>query len=248
MEELIVEHRTRELAGLEEEKRRVRDEQKEEALRVLAVRPLELQEQRTVDRWRIEMMVSERELSLTQRGSPEAIIEELDPPFVERLEIEAPQSSVESIRASVRMSRTEGCTVEVRGRDLAWVRSARTALTDEITRGVPWWAWLRSVWAAAICASALYIAFVIGGWEFMRYEYDNGTTRPFPQSLIQVLTLALIIVGMLSIGLNSIFGRVVQGLEILPPGATAKSGRAIGIVGSLGASFVIGILVNIMTR
>lgn len=251
MDDLIDSHRRRALAAVDETERGALRRAKEKGdfdIEGPFIRKnFESDRKRLSAEWTVEMVVRERDLSLTHTGPPDQIVNELDPPFAERLSIRAPRSANLPIQATVHFSQEEGCSVELRGNDPAWLRTARDTLGAELERGVPNWAWLRTYWASALSAATLYLAFAIAIWDRFKVEGSEGQASPlakFALLLVLGLICALILGGLLT----TIVRQYILGFEIIPPGATPRSRRVLGLIGSLVAALLIGVAVNLITK
>jgi hypothetical protein len=255
MDELIEPHRRQDLAAVDEWERRSLQEAKgksttfgmniSETIKANA----EKEKERLVEQWAVEMELSERDLSLTHIGPPDQIVNELDPAFVERLSMRAPRSSSLPIQATIHLTREKGCSVELRGDDPSWLRTARDTLSAELERGVPRWAWLRTLPGAALIAGVLYLALVIASWDSFVLR-SQATGKPFSFGWRPVLTFALGIIfsGLIGAVMEPGMRSLLLGFEIVPPGATPKSRKVLGIIGSLASALVLGIIVNLITN
>lgn len=190
------------------------------------------------------MEVVEREISLTRRGEAAEVVEGMDPPAVVRLELSAPRELLAPNRAVLRMSRAGSCTLEVKGSNPTWLYSAREALSSEIQRGVPWWALLRRPFATFASAAVIYCALILAVWESISFE---GGINTFWEKIAAWALIGFIAIPIIAIILDWLIGRLIPGIEIMTPGATPKSGKALGFIGSMAASFVLGIVVNLIT-
>lgn len=194
---------------------------------------------RLAEAWAVEMAWSERDLSLTHAGPPDQIVNEMDPAFVERVSIQAPKDILLPIQASIHLSRSNGCSVELRGQDPAWLRMARDTLSNEVQHGVPPWAWLRTIQAAFVYTGVIYVGLVVAAW--------NRVSGAWREKLIVSLLVGLPTVLGFSALLQPLVRRLLSGFEIIAPGAVPKSGRALGLVASVATSFILGIIVNLIT-
>jgi hypothetical protein len=255
MDELIEAHRRKELAAVDEaERRSLQAAQGQPTTFDMDVaesisRDADRDRERLVNEWSVEMEIGERDLSLTHAGPPDQIVNELDPAFVERLSIRAPRSASLAVQATVHLTREKGCSVELRGDDPSWLRLARDTLSAELERGVPRWAWLRTLPAAALIGAVLYLAVLIAFWD--RFVFENERTGE-PLSVGSRLLLIFAIGLIFSLIVGSIAERGMRtfllGFEIVPPGATSKSRKVLGVIGSLASALVLGIIVNLITR
>lgn len=203
-------------------------------------------------RWSTEMTVTEREMSLTLQGEPGEVIEAIDPSFVERLEIQAPASPTAPIRAVVRMSRAEGCSLEVQGSDPAWVSSARDALSSEIRRAMPWWGWLRSArsWLLYFfVAIPIAIALVLLLAILLPDSGESQASQNTPALLGWLAGAAVIGIpsALIASAIHSLARRSLPGFEVTPAGSSPKAIRALAFMGGLGLSFLLSIGANLIT-
>lgn len=208
--------------------------------------------ERAKQRWMTEMMVTEREMWLTLQGEPGEVIEAIDPPFVERLEMQAPASPTAPVRAVIRMSKAEGCSLEVQGSDPAWVSSARDALSSEIRRAVPWWGWLRSArsWVLYFfVAIPIAIALVLLLAVLLSGSGESQASQNTPAFLGWLAVAAVIGIpsALIASGIHSLARRSLPGFEITPAGSTPRAIRALAFIGGLVLSFLLSIGANLVT-
>jgi hypothetical protein len=203
-------------------------------------RGAQIELEKAKNNWSVAMTLVEVEMSLTHKGPPEQIINEIDAPFVDRLTLAAPHEWISFGHAEVRLSRTAGCKIEINGTDPTWVRTARDVLSAEVIRGVPWWAPLRMLPAAIAASLVIYAAVVIAVWGLI----DLPTASKL--GVVAVPIPAVAIPGVL--GMNVLLRRVLKGLEIVAPGEVPGSRKALGVMGTIATSFILGVIVNLITK
>jgi hypothetical protein len=248
MTELIEGHMRQELAIVNDSERdSIRNIEGKESYSVegpIIEQKAELDRERVMGEWAVEMSIVERDLSLTHTGPPDQVINMIDPSAVQRLGIFAPKTAGLPIQATVFFSRTDGCQFEIRGSDPSWLRMARDTLSSEIKHGVPKWAWLRTVWGAIPGAVVIVLGCIMALWnQILPAQKNSLSERMIFWSLLGLMSLLLI-----TPSLNFLLRRFLIGFEIVPPGVTPRSGRAIGVVASIVTSFVLGIVVNLITK
>src|SRR6266545_920261 len=98
-----------------------------------------------VDRvFRPHVKWNERELSATYEGPPAEVLDEVDRHReMELIEFSAPNEGGLSVSMEIRLSRSGGVLLRVRG-EPTWVRGASSELASQLDRTSPWWGWLRS--------------------------------------------------------------------------------------------------------
>jgi hypothetical protein len=208
--------------------------------------------ERARERWSSEMTATEPDLWQTLQGEPNNVIEEIDPSFVDRLEIAAPADPTAPVRAVVRMSKSEGCSLEGRGNDPAWVSSAGDALVSEIKRGVPRWGWLRwpraglLYFIVAIPITIALLRLLAALLSVSNESQSNQDSSAFLDWLLGTVVIAfpsLWIAG----GISWLARRVLPGFEITPAGGTPRGMRVLGFIGGLVLSFLLSIAANMAT-
>jgi hypothetical protein len=248
MNEITEDDRTAELARKQDELDWIFDSNKDaQADHKVFRKALEAQYEATRLKLSASMEVVEREISLTRRGEAAEVVEGIDPPAVIQLELAAPREVLAPNRVVLRMSKKGSCTLEVKGSDPTWLYSAREALSSEIQRGVPWWAFLRKFSASLASAAVLYVALVLALWDHVIPTTEAGAAISFQGKLLIWTLVGIVGVLVIALMLDSLLRRVIPGLEIISPGETPKSGKALAFMGSMMASFVLGIVVNLIT-
>lgn len=117
----------------------------------------------------VRLEARHKDLSMKERGSPEAVLETLDPSGMdsmvltvgilprqvvvtsnELVELDLPPTLVQTrsgeaaFFTGVSFSKSRGIGLHVRGCDPKWVRSTYTELESEIKKALPWWRFMRS--------------------------------------------------------------------------------------------------------
>lgn len=124
--------------------------------------------------------------------------------------------------------------------DFGWASQALGSLSEEIDKGRPRWAWVRSSWGKALVYEFTALMFGGGVWLLIAPFVDSIWWR-----IIMVSILA-IPAGVIAIS-DPIYRWLFPGVELIVPGGTSTGSRRIAYVGSLVLTVVVGVLVNFMT-
>ena len=209
----------------------------------------------------VRLEARHKDLSMKERGSPEAVLEMLDPSGMdsmvltvgilprqvvvtsnELVELDLPPTLVQTrsgeaaFFTGVSFSKSRGIGLHVRGCDPKWVRSTYTELESEIKKALPWWRFMRSghmwwLYAGFAAVMALY-----------------GLAPSMRSHHFWWLAASLATGAILGAFVLSAARRLLPGFEILTTGSSGKAARVIGVVGALLGNVLLGVIVNIATK
>jgi hypothetical protein len=120
--------------------------------------------------------------------------------------------------------------------DAGWARQALSSLSEEIDKGVPRWAPVRSMWGRSI------VAVVVGliAWALALAILPSTITA------LNKIIAAVIVGGIVGLALGRAFDWFFPPLEVTTQGSNAGTRRLAGL-GLLVLSVPLGILVNLLT-
>lgn len=170
------------------------------------------------------------------RGRSSDIVDYLTHRDVRELELSAPAGSGSGHHVSVRFDE-DGVRITASSADSRWTSAALTQVTEAVRRRVPWWRWMRSLWfliPLLAVASVFLMASVVGA---------------VPRGAVDSSVLSvLFVVGVWALTPLAVWGAS----KALPPFEMTSSERPTGtrvfyVLGSAVASFVLGIIVNLVS-
>jgi hypothetical protein len=171
-------------------------------------------------------------------------LDELDRRTTSRLRFKATSTATPTVGEALnirfqRDSPTQAVTLQIESYDQAWARQVLTLLSEEIEKGVPKWAWCRSIPGRAIISVAAALAF------FAAVVLITPPSMPSPVrvAIAVIVGLAAQVVAQLHRVIDWFF----PPFEITSHGGST-GGRRLAAVATIAASIPIGLIINLMTR
>jgi hypothetical protein len=131
-----------------------------------------------------------------------------------------------------------GVQINVQSSDLRWTRLTLAELSEEIEKGVPWWAWLRSTIGVLLTSAVAFSGAIVAIWQLI------GENRQ--ENLIWLTTFLMTPMALL-VGLAGKWW-LLPAFEVTPVDGGTSGGKRIAYWAAILLSVPIGIAVNITTR
>jgi hypothetical protein len=177
-------------------------------------------------------------------GTADEVADYLEGKEFRSAEFSTPSGLLRGHRISISTERFDGLTLHVSSDDGRWSTAAFVELSDEIRKHVPRGRFLRSLWLLV----PLFIASIGFSLWLLRdaFVVANGITDSTTQSgLTTAWFFAALIVGYAGALLAWI---AVPAVEFVAAGRRSRGGRLLAVVGSVIATIILGIVVNLLTK
>lgn len=186
-----------------------------------AMNKFERQRDAVIREFGTELESREKDMSLRRVGTPDEVLGQIDPRFQERIEITSGREWSSSFKASITFDRQQGCSLGVTANSKDKVAAAHSALSQDIQRGVPWWAFLREWWFAG-----LYTLTLLGSiaWVFSPVTKNNGN---FGTQFLRAALLAVLFAPAVGGAFHWLFRRLLPGFELLESGKPGRGNTVI---------------------
>jgi len=192
----------------------------------------------------LRMTAVERKWSQEYNGSPEEIMQQIDPTDVVKLAIEIGQpwslSARDGYALSITMSRDTGVEVQVTAPSSGWVAQAEGQLRTLLMAGRPWYHFMQNIWWSVLI---VWIPLMATIWSYQASR-TNAPSSPLatPETVIILITIGVVIpilTNLLSAGIR----KLLPAFELTGPGGQASGARKLAIAGSVGAWIVASVVI-----
>jgi hypothetical protein len=180
-------------------------------------------------------------------GRPEQIIQEIDRRSVELLTIFAETEGAMSFSEELQVALgPSGVELKVGSGDRGWVNQVLVAVTEEVEKGVPGWAWVRRNYGrSAFVAVVLICLAVIVSLLIARHVPRKSEGSFLGITIASVVVLWFIFTGAQLT--NRFIDWLFPAFQILPDGGRSSGTRRLAFVGSLLLTICLGVIVNLIT-
>jgi hypothetical protein len=180
-------------------------------------------------------------------GAPDEIIKEIDTRSVTLLTIFAETETSSQFSEKVQLDfGPDGVALETGSSDRGWVNQVLAAVTEEVEKGVPRWAWVRrrggrSAFLALVLISLAFIISLIAAKHIPRRSEGSflGLTA------VSVVLLWFIFTGQQLT--NRFIDWLFPAFQMLPEGGRPAGTRRLAFIGSLLLTICLGVVVNLIT-